>query len=74
MTKSQLRREALDLPVEERLELAEALWESVEAVTQPPSIPDWQREILDERVADDDADPEAGSPWQEVKARILSSL
>ncbi len=74
MTKSRLRREALDLPVEERLELAEALWESVEAAAQQPPLPDWQRQILDERIADDDADPEAGSPWQEVKQRILSSL
>ncbi|HEY4565200.1 MAG TPA: addiction module protein [Thermoanaerobaculia bacterium] len=74
MTKSQLRREALDLPVEERLELAEALWESVEVTAQQPPLPDWQRQILDERIAADDADPEAGSPWQEVKQRILSSL
>ena len=70
MTKSQLRREALDLPVEERLELAEALWESVEAAAQQPPLPDWQRQILDERIAADDADLEAGSPWQEVKQRM----
>jgi putative addiction module component (TIGR02574 family) len=74
MTKSQLRLEALDLPVEERLELAEALWESVEVTAQQPSLPDWQRQILDERIAADDENPEAGSPWQEVKQRILSSL
>jgi putative addiction module component (TIGR02574 family) len=74
MTKSQLRREALDLSVEERLELAEALWESVEVTAHQPPLPDWQRQILDERIAADDADPEAGSPWQEVKQRILSSL
>jgi putative addiction module component (TIGR02574 family) len=74
MTKSQLRLEALDLPVEERLELAEALWESVEVTAQQPPLPDWQRQILDERIAADDENPEAGSPWQEVKQRILSSL
>ncbi|MFL6193456.1 MAG: addiction module protein [Thermoanaerobaculia bacterium] len=74
MTKSQLRREALDLPVEDRLELAEALWESVEAAAPESSLPDWQRQILDERIAADDADPEGGSPWDDVKRRILATL
>jgi putative addiction module component (TIGR02574 family) len=74
MTKSQLRQEALHLSVEDRLELAEALWESVETAAPQPQIPDWQRQILDERIAADDSEPEAGSSWQEVKQRILSSL
>jgi Putative addiction module component len=38
------------------------------------SIPDWQRKILDERLAEDDANPDAGSYWREVKERILASL
>ncbi|HVR98912.1 MAG TPA: addiction module protein [Thermoanaerobaculia bacterium] len=37
-------------------------------------LPDWQQEILDERIAEDDADPDGGSPWDEVKQRILASL
>jgi putative addiction module component (TIGR02574 family) len=74
MTKSQLQREAMHLPVEDRLELAEALWESVEAADRQPQLPDWQRQILEERVAADDANPEEGSSWEEVKQRILASL
>jgi putative addiction module component (TIGR02574 family) len=74
MTKAQLKREALQLPVEDRLEIAEAIWESVETAVDQPPLPDWQREILDERIAEDDANPEAGSPWEEVKQRILSNL
>jgi putative addiction module component (TIGR02574 family) len=74
MTKSQLRREAMHLPIEDRLELAEALWESVEAADHQPLLPDWQRQILEERVAADDANPEEGSSWEEVKQRILASL
>jgi putative addiction module component (TIGR02574 family) len=73
MTKAQLKSEALQLPVEDRLEIAEAIWESLEAA-EPPSLPDWQQRLLDERIAEDDADPEAGSPWEEVKQRILTSL
>jgi len=73
MTKSQIQREVLHLSVEDRLELAEAIWESVETAPQQPPIPEWQRQILDESIAADDADPEAGSSWQEVKRRIFSS-
>ncbi|HEX5720088.1 MAG TPA: addiction module protein [Thermoanaerobaculia bacterium] len=41
---------------------------------EQPALPEWQRRILDERIAADDADPDAGSPWEEVKQRILASL
>jgi putative addiction module component (TIGR02574 family) len=74
MTKSQLRHEILQLSVEERLELAESIWESLEEGAEQPSLPEWQQRILEERIAADDADPDAGSPWHEVKQRTLSSL
>jgi putative addiction module component (TIGR02574 family) len=74
MTKTELKSEALQLPVEDRLELAEALWESLEQEPVQPELPAWQRELLDERVAADEAAPEAGSPWEEVKQRILATL
>jgi putative addiction module component (TIGR02574 family) len=74
MTKTELRSEALQLPVEDRLELAEALWESLEQEPVQPDLPAWQREVLDERLAADEAEPDAGSPWEEVKQRILAKL
>lgn len=74
MTKVELKREILSLPVEERLELAESIWDSLEQSADQPALPEWQRRILDERIAADDADPDAGSPWEEVKQRILASL
>jgi putative addiction module component (TIGR02574 family) len=74
MNKAELQSQVLQLPVADRLELAEALWESLEREPVQPELPPWQREVLDERLAADDAAPEAGSPWEEVKQRILSSL
>jgi putative addiction module component (TIGR02574 family) len=74
MTKTELKLEALQLPVEDRLELAEALWESLEQEPVQPELPAWQREVLDERLAADEAAPDAGSPWEEVKQRILAKL
>jgi putative addiction module component (TIGR02574 family) len=48
--------------------------ENPETEIQELPLPDWQRRLLDERIAKDDADPEAGSPWEEVKRRILDAL
>jgi hypothetical protein len=48
MTRAELEAEALQLPVEDRLDLAEALWESLEREAVQPDLPPWQREVLDE--------------------------
>ena len=74
MTKAELKRHVLRLPLEQQLELAEDIWEGVERGTVQPPLPEWQRQILRERIAEEDADPESGSPWDEVKQRILASL
>jgi putative addiction module component (TIGR02574 family) len=72
MTKTELMAEALQLPVKDRLHLVEAIWKSLDQESMRPELPAWQREILDERLAAFDAAPEAGSPWEEVKQRILA--
>jgi len=74
MTKAELQSKALKLPIAERLELAEALWESLERESVQPPLPTWQCKILDQRLAEDDAAPDTGSPWPEIKQKILASL
>lgn len=62
-----LQQFALDkLPPDERRELAELLWDSVEI--DPESIPDWHIEVLKQRLKTTD---EPGIPWDTVKARLL---
>lgn len=68
MTKAEIQQQALELPAAERQELAEALWESLEA--EPVQIPHWQRRLLDERLKALEEHPETGSPWEEVKKRV----
>jgi putative addiction module component (TIGR02574 family) len=74
LTKTEVSEEALRLPVEERLSLAERLWDSVEE--DAPSLPlhDWQKKILDERLEAARRNPDAWLTWEEVKARVLASL
>lgn len=43
-----------------------------EEVEKLSALPEWQRRILEERSAADEADPDAGSSWEEVKERILA--
>jgi putative addiction module component (TIGR02574 family) len=70
MTKTELQRSALELPPTERQELVEALWESLE--TEPAPLPTWQRDLLDERMAELERRPESGTPWAEVDRRVWS--
>ncbi len=55
------------LPRDERLALVQALWDSIAA--DGPHLTDGQRAELDRRIADDDANPDDGIPWEQVKAK-----
>jgi putative addiction module component (TIGR02574 family) len=57
------------MSTEDRLRLIEEIWDSLSAVDQL-EIPESHREELDRRLAAADADPSAGSPWEEVRARL----
>jgi hypothetical protein len=37
-------------------------------------VPDWHRQVLDERLAAYRANPDEGRPWQEVRAELLRKL
>lgn len=73
MTKAEVRNQALQLPESERLALAEALWASVEnpnVLAESGSLPQWQQELLEERLKESRDDP--GRPWKRVRAEIWS--
>ncbi len=65
--------EILKLSVAERIQLVEDIWDSIAA--EPESLPmsEEQRQELDRRLADQEANPGIGRPWAEVKARLLGS-
>jgi putative addiction module component (TIGR02574 family) len=68
--KQDLVAEILALPVDERVRLVEAIWDSISAVPEALPLTDWQREELDRRLAELEADPNTGSSLEEVFARI----
>lgn len=58
------------LPAAERLELAEELLESVAAEQEQSPVPEAIVQILRERWAAYEANPESAIPWEEVKRRL----
>ena len=68
--KQELVAEILALPVAERVRLVEAIWDSISAVPEALPLTDWQKQELDRRLAEFEANPEEGSTLEEVFARI----
>lgn len=58
----------------ERLLLVEEILESLDGDRPPPPLTEAQRRELERRLAALEANPEAGSPWKEVEARVLAKL
>ncbi len=68
--KQGLMADILALPVAERVRLVEAVWDSISAVPEALPLTQWQKEELERRLAEFEADPDAGSSLEEVFARI----
>jgi putative addiction module component (TIGR02574 family) len=71
--KQELIAEILALPVSERMRLIEAIWDSISAVPEALPLTQWQKDELDRRLAEFDADPDSGASLEEVFARIRRS-
>lgn len=60
------------LSVEEQIDYVQALWDAIAAKPDRIPIPDWHREILEERLADFESDPEEGVLWEDFRAELLA--
>jgi len=60
----------------ERIELAQELWDSLDPYLVAEAFPltAEQRAELDRRLAELDANPELGRPWEEVEAELRARL
>lgn len=63
--------ELVALPLAERLQAMEALWDSLcRDQSQAHVVPDWHRKELDKRLKALDSGEEGVSSWEEAKERI----
>ncbi len=71
--KTNLLSDILKLSVAERIQLVEDVWDSIAAEPEELPLTEEERQEMDRRLADVDANPGVGRPWAEVKARLLGS-
>lgn len=69
MTRDQLLADAKALPKDERIELVMDLWDTVSDDEFP--LTDAQREDLDRRIAEDDADTSPGDEWDVFEKKLM---
>ena len=62
-----------DLSVTEKLQLVEELWDQIAAAPESLPVPDWQKEELDRRKAQYQANPDSGMNWEDAKRHIRGS-
>ena len=65
MSQRRLRDEILQLPPAERLQLVEEIWGSLAQSPDAVPVPDWHRELLDDRLAN--PAEEATRTWEQVQ-------
>lgn len=59
----------LELDVGEKLELVEALWDSIAASPEQWPVPGWQMDELAKRKVAHLRNPDASASWEEAKER-----
>ncbi len=60
------------LPAEDRLAVAEAIWDNVVLELESAPLPETQRRALERRLADSIARPDAVACWEVIKARTIA--
>ncbi len=64
--------DTLALPVAERLQLVEDIWDTIAAAPEALPLTDEDKRLIEERLAARERNPQAGSPWGEVYERIMA--
>lgn len=52
----------------------QSLWDRIAATEGEVPVPEWHREVLEQRLAEVDGDPDAGRPWEEMEVDLRARL
>lgn len=63
-----------ELPVEDQINYVQKLWDHIAAKPDRVPVPDWHRQVINERLAAYEAGSEPGRPWEDVRDGIRSKL
>ena len=59
-----------DLSVEEKVDYVQALWERIAARPETVPVPDWHRDVIRERLENDEAERAGGGDWNEFREEV----
>jgi putative addiction module component (TIGR02574 family) len=62
--------EIVALSIEDRINLVQAIWDSIATDRAYTDLTDMQKQELDRRIADSESNPDNVMTWQEIKASI----
>ena len=63
-----------ELPVEDQIDYVQGLWDHIAAAANQVPLYDWQRQLLEERLAEHRASPDDTLSWDEVLDEIKKEL
>ena len=63
-----------DLSLDDQIDYVQSLWDRIVAKPDQVPIPDWHRQVIRQRLADQEASPSEGQPWEEVRDEIRNKL
>jgi putative addiction module component (TIGR02574 family) len=63
-----------ELSVAEKIDYVQSLWDRIAATPEQVPVPEWHREVLDDRLRDYAANPMAGESWDVVRERLRDKL
>lgn len=72
MTSQSIIKDFRKLPTEEKVCLAQALWDEVAEEAARAPLSEAHRQLLDERLAVHEAQPEEVEPWEKIRDDILN--
>jgi putative addiction module component (TIGR02574 family) len=57
-----------------KIAYVQSLWDRIAATPEQVPVPEWHREIVDERLKDYEANPNTGASWDTVRDQLLQNL
>ena len=62
------------LTIEEQIDYVQSLWDHIADRPEQIPVPDWHKQILDERLSSYRANPNNGKTWEEFETELLQKL